>query len=317
MKCLIGHTGFVGGNLLRQTKFDACFNSGNIEKIRDTSCDLVVCAGVSATMWKANNDPEQDWLAIEKLLRPLRAAKISKLVLISTVAVFDNASAGYDEASAQYERTLPYGKHRRRLEEILIDEFQHVLVIRLPAIYGKGLKKNFIYDLLNPAPSFLRPAAIDEILQTAPDHLRAFAERAYRYDSSLDMYAYDRLLDAEDTQAEEFSAFLKANLLDARCFTNDQSAFQFYHLNDLWEDIELSLKHELRVVNFATEPVLASHVSECVSGEAFVNAAPPRISQDMRSLHAHLWGGENGYQANGAAVLKSITAFTEEEKRNS
>ena len=50
---LIGYSGFVGGNLLRQRSFDACFNSSNIEAIAGRSFDLVVCAGAPAEKWKA------------------------------------------------------------------------------------------------------------------------------------------------------------------------------------------------------------------------------------------------------------------------
>ena len=51
--CLIGYTGFVGGNLARQYAFDDCYNSRNIEQIRGRSYDLVVCCGVSAVKWQA------------------------------------------------------------------------------------------------------------------------------------------------------------------------------------------------------------------------------------------------------------------------
>ena len=33
--CLIGHTGFVGSNLLRQATFDATYNSSSIDSIDD------------------------------------------------------------------------------------------------------------------------------------------------------------------------------------------------------------------------------------------------------------------------------------------
>ena len=55
---LIGYTGFVGSNLLRQRPFDACFNSSNIDQIAGRSFDLVVCCGARAEKWKANADPE-------------------------------------------------------------------------------------------------------------------------------------------------------------------------------------------------------------------------------------------------------------------
>ena len=59
---LIGNTGFVGGNLLRQQPFDALFNSKNIDDIAGRSFDLVVCAGVRAEKWlKLNADYAKTW----------------------------------------------------------------------------------------------------------------------------------------------------------------------------------------------------------------------------------------------------------------
>jgi hypothetical protein len=55
---LIGHTGFVGGNLRRQGSYDELYNSKNIESIAERSFDLVVSAGAPAAKWIANREPE-------------------------------------------------------------------------------------------------------------------------------------------------------------------------------------------------------------------------------------------------------------------
>src|SRR6185436_17101113 len=88
MRGLIGHTGFVGSNLARQTRFDATFNSSNIESIAGQEFELLVIAGVRAEKWIANANPEQDMAAIDRLLAPLKNAKARQVVLISTVDVF-------------------------------------------------------------------------------------------------------------------------------------------------------------------------------------------------------------------------------------
>jgi len=145
---LIGYTGFVGSNLLRQRSFDACFNSSNIEQISGRSFDLVVCCGARAEKWKANADPEADLDNIESLTRALANVTATKLVLISTVDVFLNP-VGVDEDSPTPMTGLhAYGRNRRRLEQIVAGRFD-ACVIRLPALYGRGLKKNAIYDLLH------------------------------------------------------------------------------------------------------------------------------------------------------------------------
>ena len=52
-RALIGHTGFVGSNLLNQQSFDDCFNSKNINEIEHKSFEQVICAGVSAVKCSA------------------------------------------------------------------------------------------------------------------------------------------------------------------------------------------------------------------------------------------------------------------------
>jgi nucleoside-diphosphate-sugar epimerase len=145
---LIGYTGFVGSNLLRQRSFDACFNSSNIDQIDGRSFDLVVCCGARAEKWKANADPEGDLDNIERLTRALANVNATKLVLISTVDVFVNP-VGVDEDSPTPMTGLhAYGRNRRRLEQIVASRFD-AHVVRLAGLYGPGLKKNAIYDLLH------------------------------------------------------------------------------------------------------------------------------------------------------------------------
>jgi nucleoside-diphosphate-sugar epimerase len=144
---LIGYTGFVGGNLLRQRPFDATFNSANIDEIRGRCFDLVICAGARAEKWKANADPERDLDNIERLIGTLEQVEARRLVLVSTVDVFA-APVDVDEDSPAETRELaPYGRHRRRLEQVIGTRFAS-LVVRLPGLYGQGLKKNVIHDLL-------------------------------------------------------------------------------------------------------------------------------------------------------------------------
>ena len=145
---LIGHTGFVGGNLLRQRPFDALFNSTNIEAIAGRSFDLVVCSGARAEKWRANADPERDQDDIERLTRALARVEARKLVLISTVDVFLDPVGVDEDSPAPTTGLQAYGRNRRRLEQIVAGRFD-ALVVRLPALYGPGLKKNALYDLLH------------------------------------------------------------------------------------------------------------------------------------------------------------------------
>lgn len=145
---LIGYSGFVGSNLLRQRSFDACFNSSNVEAIAGRSFDLVVCAGAPAEKWKANADPERDSDVIERLTRALVQVNARKLVLISTVDVFLDPRDVDEDSPVPMANLHAYGRHRRRLEQIVASRFE-THIVRLVGLYGPGLKKNVIYDFLH------------------------------------------------------------------------------------------------------------------------------------------------------------------------
>ncbi|HEX4684869.1 MAG TPA: NAD-dependent epimerase/dehydratase family protein [Gemmatimonadaceae bacterium] len=145
---LIGYTGFVGGNLLRQRPFTDRFNSSNIDQISGRNFDLVVVAGARAEKWKANADPERDLDNIECLIKALSSVDARKVVLISTVDVFKDPVGVDEESAARMDGLHAYGRHRRRLEQLIGARFD-AHIVRLPGLYGPGLRKNVIFDFLN------------------------------------------------------------------------------------------------------------------------------------------------------------------------
>ena len=109
---------------------------------------MLVCAGVPSEKWKANAEPERDRQTIGRLMTALERVDAQRLVLISTVDVFGQP-VDVDEESPVTTRGLqPYGLHRRHLEEFVAAHFD-ASIVRLPALYGPGLKKNAIFDLLH------------------------------------------------------------------------------------------------------------------------------------------------------------------------
>jgi len=146
---LIGHTGFVGSNLARQAAFADCFNSKNIEEMRGKSYDLVVCAGVSAVKWWANKNPEQDAAGIARLVDVLATVRSERFVLISTIDVYPKPVDVDESTPLEGVPNHAYGTHRYELERTLAKTFRNYHVLRLPGLFGPGLKKNVIYDLMN------------------------------------------------------------------------------------------------------------------------------------------------------------------------
>jgi len=118
---------------------------------------------VPAEKWKANREPEADWRNLERLMGCLNATGAGLLILISTIDVYPDPSAPLDEsAPIDPARNHAYGRHRFELEQWVRGHFADVRIVRLPALFGEGLKKNVVFDLLhdnqvgniNPASCF-------------------------------------------------------------------------------------------------------------------------------------------------------------------
>lgn len=147
LNALIGHTGFVGGNLCAQFEFDHFYNSANIEMIAGKSYDLVVCCGAPAEKWKINRDPRQDQENLSRLREAMSKAAACKMVLISTIDVYPEPRGVDEDTDIDLQCCHSYGKHRLELEQFVSGRFD-TLVVRLPGLFGKGIKKNIIFDFL-------------------------------------------------------------------------------------------------------------------------------------------------------------------------
>ena len=148
-RALIGHTGFVGSNLLMQRDFDSLYNSSSIGGIDGRHFADVVCAGVSAVKWWANQNPAEDLLRIEGLIARLDTISADNFTLISTVDVY-GTPVGVSEADPPVLEGLhPYGLNRAMLERWVSGRFASCQIVRLPALFGTGLKKNAIFDLMH------------------------------------------------------------------------------------------------------------------------------------------------------------------------
>jgi hypothetical protein len=139
----------VGSTLARANRYDALFNSKNIQEIEGKSFEQIVCAGVSAVKWLANKEPEADWQGIQKLISSLDKVQTEKFVLVSTVDVYPSPVDVDENDEPDMAVLQPYGRHRLLLEQWVKDRFKSVTIVRLPALFGTGLRKNIIFDLLN------------------------------------------------------------------------------------------------------------------------------------------------------------------------
>lgn len=144
---LIGHTGFVGSNLARQRGFDGYFHRANLDELRGQKVERIVCSAAPAEKWKANKDPRADGENLRRLTDALSTIRCPDAVLISTVDVFPLPVEVDERSSIDADSAHAYGRHRHQLEQFFRDRF-NTLVVRLPGLFGPGLKKNIIHDLL-------------------------------------------------------------------------------------------------------------------------------------------------------------------------
>jgi len=146
---LIGHSGFVGSNLLAKRSYDFLYRSNNIDTIRGRQFDQIVCSGVQAMKWWANLHPVEDLAGIKKLLDPLAEMNCQRFTLISTIDVYPAPREVDEDTWINRTGHHAYGLHRLQIEDWVRKQFPQVLVLRLPGLFGPGIKKNVIFDMLH------------------------------------------------------------------------------------------------------------------------------------------------------------------------
>lgn len=148
MNALIGSSGFVGTNLIKQYLFSHLYNSSNIQNIINYEYDTIFCAAPSAVKWLANKEPAEDLQSIYNLAKYFKNIKTKRFILFSTIDVY-NQFPSNEDVVIDITKTSFYGKNRFLLENFVTKYFTLYNIIRLPGLFGEGLKKNIIYDLLN------------------------------------------------------------------------------------------------------------------------------------------------------------------------
>lgn len=162
-RALVGYTGFVGQTLQRQSEFDAFFNSQNASEMKGQTFSEVYFSAAKAEKWRANADPQSDQAHIDELIELIDGFSAERFVLISTVDVYENPFGVDEDAKlGPSDKFHAYGSNRLRLENAVRSRSGLSHIVRLPALFGEGLKKNAIFDLgvgnqidrINPAGEF-------------------------------------------------------------------------------------------------------------------------------------------------------------------
>lgn len=305
---LVGYTGFVGSNIYAAGKIDAAYNSKNIEQAFGTNPDLLIYAGLRAEKYLANNAPEKDMELIIQAEENITKINPKKLVLISTIDVFKRPKCVDEKSDIDTEDLHAYGYNRYQLELWVREKYPDALIIRLPGLFGKNIKKNYIYDYINVIPFMLKAEKFEELLAKEED-----------LDDSIKNYyilqenGFYKVNVPEGKKNSLKEKFRKLGF-SALNFTDSRSIYQFYNLANLWEDINKALNAGITMWHPATEPVSAGEVYEHLTGESFVNElSGTPADYDYKTIYADVFGGTGGYICDKEKVLKQIKSFVDNE----
>lgn len=262
MKMLVGYSGFVGSNLKAQHDFDLLINSRNIETAFLQSPELLIYSGVPSQMFIANSDPEKDKQITDNAFENIVKINAKYNVLISTVAVYDKTDGVCEDSVIDTAALTPYGKNRLALERKLEEYTDDHLIIRLPAIYGENLKKNFIYDFINYIPALLKADKYAALSKASPVIKKYYADRQDGFFSCTAQ---------SDDEKKALRAAFKEVGFSALNFTDSRSVYQFFDLKYLYEAITVCMQKGIKKINLTPPPVRVSELYQELTGEYFIN----------------------------------------------
>ena len=306
MKVLVGYSGFVGGNIYASTDFDAVFDHRDIEKAFGINPDFLIYAGIPAEKYLANNFPEKDYEIILNAENNIKKINPKKLVLISSVDVIDDTNNFDENGTIDESKLQPYGYNRRQLEKWARENYEDCLIVRLPALFGKGIKKNFIFDLINIVPTMIKVDKMEELSKINNSILEYY---------TLQDNGFYKINSLDKNQKENLKKICFDVGFTALNFTDSRNKYQFYNLANLWKDIEKALNNDIRLMHLATEPISAQEVFKYVKGEEFNNEfLNTPVSYNYKTINARTYGSSDDYIYHKEEILKDIKRFINEEE---
>lgn len=299
---LVGYTGFVGSNIASSHNFSSLYNSKNITNAFNKNPDLLVYAGIPARKFYANQNPKEDLETIKNAMSNIKKINPKNLVLISTIDVISNPNDFYETDKTNKSKLQPYGYNRLLLEEWATSNFDNCHIIRLPALFGKNLKKNFVFDIIHPIPSVIEETQFEKLSTKNPDL------KKYYQDNHDGFY---KLKDAPTKEEQDdIIKILKDLGFTTLNFTDSRAEYQFYNLSNLWSHIEVVLKENIPLLHLATEPVAASEIYEYVFHTKWENKLEGQPAKyNYKTIYDKLFDGQNGYIFTKTEILSDLDSF--------
>lgn len=308
---VLGARGFVGGVVADVV--EACgtppLRIGRHSPNPSAPIDELWCCAAPGSMVHANSHPQEDAAAVEAVFDRMETLAPRRVVLVSTIAALEAFGAGQDEDSTQPEKTTPYGANRAWLEERVQTTWgANALVLRLPALFGPGLKKNALYDLLHPLPSFLRaPDAQRALDLLGPDWAQMGA-----WSADGTQWTLNREQAEHHTQAPTWAERLHGANLTSWRFSNPESTYQFYEVPRLVDDAHRLIEAGIRCAHLAPEPLRLRDVAQAYGVDLPTNGAKLH-HESLRTRHSSVFGSAEPYIQGRGEVLDNVRSFLRSE----
>ena len=307
MNGLIGYSGFVGQNI-DSPKFDLRFNSQNSKELIGKKFDLLVCAGVPGHKTLANQFPQKDWESVSELMEHLSQVQCSKFVLISTIDVLPEESEKDEDTPISEEGMLPYALHRIKMERFVQTYFDNVTIVRLPGIFGKGLRKNFIFDLIFKIPKMFSIQEFLDLKENLSESEKELLYSCYSLNRNglLMLQAY-----IPENKLAQLRKIMETHRRTSLRFTDSRSVYSYYDLSCLNDDLQRILQQNIRIIHMATEPMTAAELAEKAFDMQFKNEKMEKVpvSSYAKSKYASLWNGTDGYLYRKEQIVTQLRRF--------
>ena len=99
---------------------------------------------------------------------------------------------------------------------------------------------------------------------------------------------------------------------------NIKSTFQYYDLSDIWKDINIAINNNLKIVNFATEPMKFTKIVDLFSiNYDIISDDRPIVCENIKTKNAIYWGKDSHYLYSKEEMFNQLKKFVEINKNES
>ena len=91
-------------------------------------------------------------------------------------------------------------------------------------------------------------------------------------------------------QSKNLIKLLKKKNYLATSFVNPNSSYQYYNLDNLWNDVKISLNNSIETLNLSVEPLLAKKIYKTLTRKKMKINNSILYKANMITLYSQYWG---------------------------